>query len=131
MKTIPKMLLTAALALSANVVMPSTYAADLPPAAARSPIVVYPQLATRSGGSNVSSALLERLRELRILRVLVGLDLKLTPSHQLSEAQNSRQRAELVTMQDALIKRTFGARQEGVVARFEDIPYLTLEVSEH
>ena len=52
MKTIPKMLLMAALALSASVVMPSTHAADLPPAAARSPIVVYPQLATRSAGAN-------------------------------------------------------------------------------
>ena len=131
MKMIPKMLLMAALALSASVVMPSTYAADLPPAAARSPVVVYPQLATRSAGANVSSALLERLRELRILRVLVGLDLKHTPSHRLSEVESIRQRADLMAMQDALIKRTFGARQDGVIARFEDIPYLTLEVSEH
>jgi subtilisin family serine protease len=116
--------------LGAGNIFPSIQAAELPPAANHVPIVVYPQLATPNNGTDSSSALLGRARELSTLRVLVGLNLELVPSDQLSEAESIQQYARLAEAQDALVERVFMAGEDRIVTRFEEIPYLIVEVSE-
>jgi hypothetical protein len=132
MKAITNICFSGALVLVGAIIGSSSIkAAELPPAAARSPVVVYPQLASRSAGVAGSHQLLVRLRELGALRVLVGLNLELIPSHQLSDAQDAQQRGRLAAMQDSVINSVLRTREDGVIARFEDIPYLTLEVTSY
>lgn len=104
--------------------------AELPPLAAQKPIVVHTQLAAmRSSGVSADDLLLSLARSLGSLRVLVGLDLDMVAPHLLSDADVAIQAARLMQIQGSVIDRALSGDPDAVIARSEDIPYLTLQVN--
>jgi len=104
--------------------------AELPPLAAQKPIVVHTQLAAmRSSGTSADDLLLSLARSLGSLRVLVGLDLDMVAPHLLSDTDVAIQAARLMQIQGSVIDRALSGDPDAVIARSEDIPYLTLQVN--
>ena len=121
--------LTLTAALWVGLLSPPLHAAELPPAAAKNPIVVYTRLAPAGAEDGPGRALLELIDGDRTLRVIVGLDFDMAPAHFLSEGDAATQAADLAEFQAAVLQRILGSNRTGAILRFRDIPFMTLEVN--
>ena len=113
-----------------GVLVPQLGAADeLPPAAKGNPIVVFTRMAPGPDDDGPGRMLLERIKDDKTLRVMVGIDFDMVAPHELSSADVAAQAADMAKVQRAVLRRVFAVGGKGVLWQFKDIPFITLEVN--
>ena len=122
------LLLSAALTIGT---VPSAFGQDdfQSPAAKRNPITVFTRNAPDPDQDGPGKMLLERIEDGKTIRVIVGVDFDMVAPHELMPRDVKAQAKDLAAIQDTIINRVFGAQSgSGVVWRFTEIPFMTLEV---
>ena len=122
------LLLSAALTIGT---VPSAFGQDdfQSPAAKRNPITVFTRNAPDPDQDGPGKMLLERIEDGKAIRVIVGVDFDMVAPHELMARDVEAQAKDLAAIQDTIINRVFGAQSgSGVVWRFTEIPFMTLEV---
>ncbi|MEK9626487.1 MAG: S8 family serine peptidase [Gammaproteobacteria bacterium] len=119
-----------ALGLLAGVLQASAGAEGLTPAAEKVPIVVYTRQAPGPDEDGPGRMLLEQIEEGKTIRVIAGVDFDMVAPHELVASDVGAQARDLEAVQIAVIRRVFETSEtQGVLWKFKDIPFLTLEVT--
>ncbi|NBP95251.1 MAG: peptidase S8 and S53 subtilisin kexin sedolisin [Gammaproteobacteria bacterium] len=108
----------------------SVGADELKPASQETPIIVYTRQAPGPDEDGPGRMLLEQVEEGKTVRVIAGVDFDMVAPHELVASDVGAQARDLEAMQSAVIRRVFEAGEtQGVLWKFKDIPFLTLEVT--
>lgn len=108
----------------------SVGADELKPASQETPIIVYTRQAPGPDEDGPGRMLLEQVEEGKTVRVIAGVDFDMVAPHERVASDVGAQARDLEAVQSAVIRRVFEAGEtQGVLWKFKDIPFLTLEVT--